>query len=735
MRREGTRYSALTTDAYLINSVFNSKIGEDAMWNLFMSKRSRKVDTRKKFARCLRVEKMEDRRVMAVAIEGLNIAGDANTPAQIFDVTAAGSHLYISEGNSPTGEHRTEVRLAVVSTNGELIDVPLGNGLKSHNYKRQPAGTRTEVLASLHAGSAARDGDFIDQDNVQIVLPAGDLGRPFVVEIAKGLQPESNEWFDAEIGRLSGMAVLQGGKTLRVRIINDDGPIILGIQPGALAITEGTPISQSLARTSDVNPENNLRGAASANVTLSNVRYRLSQLSASTGGVLTGTSTMVVFDGTLLEAVGTRIMNGHTGAFGITKLASLGTLYQAGYTGDYQVDVGITSTSSNTLLDGSSTRTVTIRDAEVFEFQFIAPNTTYSIDNQSLGFLISTNAVIRNSAQLAWTDGVRGTSSRSVDWFAAGIDFPGDTAQLGGSVTALDNSSRFGNANLGYANSPVGLSVSATSLVIGPGDQLTLDVVATDRDKLLNATRAGFETQYLTTNLPGENTRALQNPVATEVATYSLRYDDLLERFGVGVHQIQFTTHDDSPTQADASSTQSRVLTVEVLPPIPKVAQIVLNSGQSQRSSLNSMQIIFNSQVAISPGAFELRNQAGEIVEINYALQNVGGVTRANLTFSGTSTRSGGALHDGNYVLTINSLLVEGNGKRMLADFVYGDDENDLYSLFGDINGDRTVNLMDFYQFRASFAGAYNAAFDYNANGVIDISDFAAFRTRFGRTI
>jgi len=61
-----------------------------------------------------------------------------------------------------------------------------------------------------------------------------------------------------------------------------------------------------------------------------------------------------------------------------------------------------------------------------------------------------------------------------------------------------------------------------------------------------------------------------------------------------------------------------------------------------------------------------------------------------------------------------------------------------FHRLFGDINGNRTVNTADFGLFRNAFSktstqAGYDAAFDFDNNGTINTADYGQFRTRFGK--
>jgi hypothetical protein len=66
-----------------------------------------------------------------------------------------------------------------------------------------------------------------------------------------------------------------------------------------------------------------------------------------------------------------------------------------------------------------------------------------------------------------------------------------------------------------------------------------------------------------------------------------------------------------------------------------------------------------------------------------------------------------------------------------------GDFTLDLHRLFGDVNGDRTVNITDLTAFRNAFGATtsdptYLPFLDLNGGGVINITDLTQFRNRFG---
>ena len=91
------------------------------------------------------------------------------------------------------------------------------------------------------------------------------------------------------------------------------------------------------------------------------------------------------------------------------------------------------------------------------------------------------------------------------------------------------------------------------------------------------------------------------------------------------------------------------------------------------------------------------------------------------------------SLIDGNYTLTVFSSQVNGGA-------VVGDQTATLFRLFGDVNGDRTVNVLDLAAFRSAFGTmrgqpGYLDWLDINGDGVINGTDLVAFRNRFGVTL
>jgi len=151
----------------------------------------------------------------------------------------------------------------------------------------------------------------------------------------------------------------------------------------------------------------------------------------------------------------------------------------------------------------------------------------------------------------------------------------------------------------------------------------------------------------------------------------------------------------------------------------------------------------FNAQVSFAGAvnaAFTLTRNGGGTVALTATASVVNGVTVVTLNgFTGGETEFG-SLKDGRFTLTalaaqinVGAATLDGdNDGSAGGNFVFGDAQG-LFRFFGDVNGDRHVDIADFGLFSASIFNPanFNTAFDFNNDGVIDISDFGQFSLRF----
>jgi autotransporter-associated beta strand protein len=179
----------------------------------------------------------------------------------------------------------------------------------------------------------------------------------------------------------------------------------------------------------------------------------------------------------------------------------------------------------------------------------------------------------------------------------------------------------------------------------------------------------------------------------------------------------------------------------------PTVLGARVNDGSAQRSRVTSLTVTFSAAVNFvgSPfSAFMLtRNGGGAVIITSATSIVVNGLNFVTLSnFTGSETEFG-SLKDGRYTLTalasqINQFgfALDGNGDGTAGDdFTFGDSQG-LFRFYGDINGDRHVDIADFALFSSSFnlstgQTGFLAAFDFNADGHIDIADFGQFSIRF----
>jgi glucose/arabinose dehydrogenase len=177
----------------------------------------------------------------------------------------------------------------------------------------------------------------------------------------------------------------------------------------------------------------------------------------------------------------------------------------------------------------------------------------------------------------------------------------------------------------------------------------------------------------------------------------------------------------------------------------PRVTGTVMNSGEAQRSRVSSISVTFNTQVTFAgavANAFNLTRTGGGAVTFTATPSVVNGVTVVTLNnFTGAETESG-SLRDGRYTLTglanqiLNGTLqLDGDGNGTPGDnFTFGEAQG-LFRFYGDVNGDRHVDIADF----GVFSGAFNLHtgdpgflpyLDWNNDGTIDIADFGQFSLR-----
>jgi hypothetical protein len=170
---------------------------------------------------------------------------------------------------------------------------------------------------------------------------------------------------------------------------------------------------------------------------------------------------------------------------------------------------------------------------------------------------------------------------------------------------------------------------------------------------------------------------------------------------------------------------------------------VAVNGGAAQRSRVTQVTVRWDSAVTLPAdlsAVFRLTRTGpgGPAGDVALAVDLSGSTvaqTVARLTFSGPLTESG-SLIDGNYTLSVFGSRVTGSGGLPGV----GDTTTSFHRLFGDADGDRDVDALDFFRLRDAFGKAagtpgYLADFDADADGDVDALDLFRFRNRFGITL
>jgi ELWxxDGT repeat protein len=195
-------------------------------------------------------------------------------------------------------------------------------------------------------------------------------------------------------------------------------------------------------------------------------------------------------------------------------------------------------------------------------------------------------------------------------------------------------------------------------------------------------------------------------------------------------------------------------VTTAVQPPPPLLNSIGINGGAAQRSRVNSFTLSFDRPVTLAAGAATLRllntggsgsNDGSGPTDVSSALAApttpddgrtwvytlVPDSAFVQKTSTGASTDS---LLDGIYSVSVDPAKVTANGVAMTATPA----SLTFHRLFGDTNGDATVNPLDYLKFRGTFGksdgdAGFDGTFDFNNDGTVNPLDYTQFRQRFGK--
>ena len=182
----------------------------------------------------------------------------------------------------------------------------------------------------------------------------------------------------------------------------------------------------------------------------------------------------------------------------------------------------------------------------------------------------------------------------------------------------------------------------------------------------------------------------------------------------------------------------------------PSVASIEMNLDEIQRSAVGIVDVVFDGDVDVANNAVSVTQRSNSTGATNQAVSAsvftvydaTDNQTVATIQFDSHVRNGDNMLDDGNYQLTLSASGVTQNGVPMSENYVYGNVESDnFYSFYGDADGDRDVDNVDFSVFvqtyfkRENIDSGYNAIMDYDADGDVDNVDFSFFLGRYFKTM
>jgi len=172
--------------------------------------------------------------------------------------------------------------------------------------------------------------------------------------------------------------------------------------------------------------------------------------------------------------------------------------------------------------------------------------------------------------------------------------------------------------------------------------------------------------------------------------------------------------------------------------------------SEGQRSTINQLTLTLEGDVEFDPDAFSVvqstdgdGNSTGTAVPVTVSVSQSGDETIVVISFDGLTRSGSDALVDGNYRLTVDGSKVRraGTDFTLGADFVYGDSADEtFFSLFGDSDGNRTVNVFDLLKFRQAYRAQlgdsdFDEALDFNADGTVSVIDLLRFRQNYRKSL
>lgn len=169
----------------------------------------------------------------------------------------------------------------------------------------------------------------------------------------------------------------------------------------------------------------------------------------------------------------------------------------------------------------------------------------------------------------------------------------------------------------------------------------------------------------------------------------------------------------------------------------PQLRDIRINDGSAQRSMVTSITFQFSSPVKLGRDAIRLNRVGGAPLGFGYSLSNPSrdGTTWV-MTFSGTGI-PGNSVTDGSYEIRVNASRITDRYGQALSG---GNQSMGFHRLFGDVDGNRSVDTLDLLTARRSLGAhagdpGYPWWLDSDADSAIDMDDLLAVRAYLGRRL
>ncbi len=166
----------------------------------------------------------------------------------------------------------------------------------------------------------------------------------------------------------------------------------------------------------------------------------------------------------------------------------------------------------------------------------------------------------------------------------------------------------------------------------------------------------------------------------------------------------------------------------------PALRTSSINDGAVQRSMVKKLTLTFGEKVVLGTGAVTVTNSDGSGVPNTTLLVTNPSGDQKNyvLSFTGTGV-VGGSLADGIYDLSVAAAGVH----DLAGNALVGSFSQRFHRLYGDYDGNKTVNNADYFWFKQTFNKSVGATgfldpFDYDNNGTVNNGDYFQFKQRFG---